>query len=120
MARSMKKAPYRRPMTAVASRVGAYPYAPGGVPYPPPAGAAGAGAAAPSGARGGGIGWSHFGSHHAAAPMYRITAGTSRRRTIVASMNTAAAMPTPIIFTVGWGLRTKPRNTEIMIPAAAV
>src|SRR6185503_5547125 len=42
---------------------------------------------------------SQRGSHQLARPSSAIVAGTSTIRTRVASMSTAAAMPTPVVFT---------------------
>ena len=61
---------------------------------------------------------SHLGNHQLASPMSFIDAGTSTTRTIVASTKIAVANPNPIIFIIGSGLATKPKNTEIMINAA--
>ena len=52
--------------------------------------------------------------------MSRIVAGTSRTRTIVASMRTAIAMPTPIDLIVIDSARAKAENTVTMISAAPV
>ena len=49
-----------------------------------------------------------------------MIAGTIRQRTIVASIATATANPTPNSFTVGSPLRTKLVNTQTMIRAAEV
>jgi hypothetical protein len=54
------------------------------------------------------------------SPSRAIVAGTSSRRTIVASTSTAVASPTPSSLTIGSGLRAKLRKTTIMISAAAV
>jgi hypothetical protein len=63
---------------------------------------------------------SQRGRYQLARPRSAIVAGTSTRRTTVASMRTATAIPTPIIFTVTFGSSAKPTNTAIMIAAALV
>jgi hypothetical protein len=53
-------------------------------------------------------------------PSSRIVAGTSRIRTIVASIRTAIAMPTPMLLIVIESARAKAEKTETMISAAPV
>src|SRR6185436_11065050 len=60
------------------------------------------------------------GAHQFHLPISRIVAGTSRTRTIVASMRTAIAMPTPIDLIVIDSARAKAENTVTMISAAPV
>lgn len=55
-----------------------------------------------------------------ASPINFIVAGTRIMRTMVASTKMAVARPRPISLAAGSLLRTKPRNTEIMIRAAEV
>ena len=61
-----------------------------------------------------------FGNHQLRSPSSSIVAGTSTRRTTVASMNTANASPKPISFSTRRSESTKLPNTQIMIAAAAV
>jgi len=52
--------------------------------------------------------------------MRRIVAGTSRMRTIVASMRTAIAIPTPMLLIVMESASANEANTDTMIRAAPV
>lgn len=60
------------------------------------------------------------GSHQLAAPSSSMTAGTSTIRTMVASIRTAAARPSPICLTETFAPSMTDRNTTTMIAAAAV
>ena len=60
------------------------------------------------------------GNHQAALPNRVMTAGTSRQRTIVASIAIATASPTPNCLTMASPLRMKLENTHTMISAAEV
>ena len=70
--------------------------------------------------RSGASGRATSGTTSSRCPSSFIVAGTSTRRTIVASTNTAVARPRPIILIVGSPPNTKLRNTEIMMSAAEV
>ena len=63
---------------------------------------------------------SQRGSHQLALPNFTMTAGTSRQRTMVASIAMATAKPMPNSLTVGSPLSTKLVNTQTMISAAEV
>ena len=60
------------------------------------------------------------GAHQFQRPINRIVAGTRRTRTIVASMRTAIAIPTPMLLIVIDSARAKAENTVTMIRAAPV
>ena len=53
-------------------------------------------------------------------PSSSMVAGTRTSRTTVASIRTAAAIPTPSILIAGFGFRVKIRNTKIITSAAEV
>src|SRR5713101_1493525 len=60
------------------------------------------------------------GAHQFQSPSNRMTAGTTRARTSVASMATATASPMPMALMITTSARPKARNTVTMIAAAPV
>lgn len=63
---------------------------------------------------------SQVGNHQLASPSSSIVAGTSTMRTMVASMKTAMARPSPKVLMIGSSPSTKDRKIVTMMAAAAV
>ncbi len=64
---------------------------------------------------------SHLGNHHVILAASTMSAGTSRQRTTVASMNTAVARPTPKSFVIASGAKKmNDEKTTHMMAAAEV